>query len=126
MHVVNRDLGIKTGLALAAALALTATAFLAFLLTGERADAAGGASASGSKTVTMPHVKFTPGTLHVSKGTRVVFSNNSRLLHNATSKSFKTGNIKPGNAVAVKFTAKGTYRYHCTLHPDMHGKIVVG
>jgi plastocyanin len=26
----------------------------------------------------------------------------------------------------VRFTQKGTFAYHCTIHPFMHGKIVVG
>ena len=126
MDAVNRDLGVKVGLALAAAIALSAAALLASMLVGARADAAG-ASASGSATVTMKNFKFKPGTLSVAKGTRVVFANNSGVTHNATmSGSFSTGNIKPGKAVAVKFSAKGTYRYHCTIHPEMRGKIVVG
>jgi plastocyanin len=25
----------------------------------------------------------------------------------------------------VKFAKKGTYTYHCTIHSNMHGKVVV-
>ena len=125
MGAVNRDLGVKAGLAIAATIALCGAALLAFLLVGEKADAAG-ASASGSATVGMKNFQFRPGTLNVSKGTRVVFSNNSGVAHNATMKgSFATGTIRPGRAVAVRFSAKGTYRYHCTIHPEMRGRIVV-
>ncbi len=40
--------------------------------------------------------------------------------------AFDTGHIKPGHSVAVRFTQKGTFSYHCEIHPFMHGKIVVG
>jgi len=26
----------------------------------------------------------------------------------------------------VRFEHKGTFSYHCEIHPSMHGKIVVG
>jgi plastocyanin len=52
--------------------------------------------------------------------------NRDSVKHTATKGgSFTTGKIKPGHAVAIRFGSKGTYRYQCTLHPDMHGKIVV-
>ncbi len=117
--------------ATAAILALAAATAALLLLTyggGERASAsAAGASASGSKTVSINHFAYTPKTLSVATGTRVVFSNASKVKHTATLQgSFDTGKIAPGAAVAVRFTARGTYAYHCTIHPEMHGKIIVG
>jgi plastocyanin len=71
--------------------------------------------------------KFKPGTIHVRRGTKVVFSNSSGTAHTATRRgSFDTGVIRPGHAAAVVFGRAGTYAYHCTIHPFMHGKIVVG
>ena len=108
--------------------AILAVAALALLLPSrDTASATGGASASGSATVTINHFKFKPTPLHVAKGTTVVFSNTSKIKHTATRKgSFDTGKIKPGSAVSVRFTAAGTYAYHCKIHPEMHGKIIVG
>ena len=66
-------------------------------------------------------------TLEVAKGTKVVFSNSSATAHTATDKgAFDSGRIKPGRSFAVRFKQKGTFRYHCEIHPFMHGKIVVG
>ena len=77
--------------------------------------------------MTIAHFKFSPTPLHVGKGTTVVFSNTSKVKHTATRKgSFNTGKIAPGSSVSVRFTAPGTYAYHCTIHPEMHGKIIVG
>jgi plastocyanin len=87
----------------------------------------GPAQASGSKNVDINHFKFHPGTLEVAKGTRVVFSNSAGVAHTATDKgAFDSGHIKPGHSFAVRFEQKGTFRYHCTIHTFMHGKIVVG
>lgn len=110
------------------ALTILAVAATALLLLG-RAGAAASPSASTDRTVTvtMAHFKFLPKSLSVGKGTTVVFSNQSKVKHTATLKgSFDTGKIKPGHAVSVRFTAKGTYHYICTIHPDMKGTIVVG
>jgi plastocyanin len=98
------------------------------LLASQAATAAGPgpAQASGAKTVTISNFTFTPGNLQIGEGTRVIFSNSSGTAHTATDKGvFDTGRIKGGKAVAVRFQQKGTFSYHCKIHPFMHGKIVV-
>jgi plastocyanin len=99
------------------------------LLASQAAPAAGPASAlvSASKTVTVDNFEFTPPTLRIDKGTRVVFSNASGTAHTATDKgALDTGRINGGKSVAVRFQQKGTFAYHCKIHPFMRGKIVVG
>jgi plastocyanin len=127
MQAISRYLA---GRARAAAIVVAAAAFALLLLTlgsGTGASAASTATASKSVTVTIKGFKFKPGTIDIGKGDRVVWVNRDGVKHDATrGGSFTTGKIKPGAAVAVRFGAKGTYRYHCTLHPEMIGKIVVG
>jgi plastocyanin len=85
------------------------------------------AQASGAKTVDIDNFKFLPSTLAVAKGAKVVFANSSSTAHTATDKGvFDSGRIKPGHSFSVRFEQKGTFRYHCEIHPFMHGKIVVG
>lgn len=89
--------------------------------------AAPSASASAVKTVGIKHFEFRPPTLNIAKGTKVVFSNSSGTAHTATDAgAFDTGHIKPGHSATVRFAQKGTFSYHCEIHPFMHGKIVVG
>jgi plastocyanin len=130
MQALRRDIGWKAQVALGAAIAATAVLLLVSLGGGPSASAKGDATATASKSVTvnMEHFKFVPKTIHVAKGTRVVFFNNSpHAKHTATKKgSFDTGTIKPGLSAAVKFTAPGTYAYRCTIHPEMRGTIIVG
>jgi len=105
-------------------------ALAATLLVSQVAPAAGPgpAQTSAAKTVKIKNFEFLPGSLHVSKGTRVVFSNTTAgTTHTATDKGvFDTGQIKGGKSAAVSFSQKGTFSYHCKIHPFMHGKIVVG
>jgi plastocyanin len=99
------------------------------LIAGQVATAspAGTARASGTAGVNIKNFKFHPGTLNVAKGTKVVFSNSAGVAHTATrGGSFDTGRIKPGRSAAVRFKQKGTFRYHCKIHPFMRGKVVVG
>jgi plastocyanin len=125
MTAIARHRGGRRGL-LVAAVAIVAVACAA-LLAGRDSAAGATATASGSRTVSINHFKFSPTPLHVSKGTTVVFSNTSKVTHTATRRgSFDTGKIKPGHSVSVRFGAAGTYSYVCTIHPKMHGKIVVG
>ena len=91
------------------------------------AAAPGLATASRARTVDIDHFKFHPHTLEVTKGTKVVFSNSAKVAHTATDPgAFDSGRIAPGESFSVRFEHKGTFSYHCEIHPFMHGKIVVG
>jgi plastocyanin len=92
---------------------------------GDSASAGGGATASRAKTVSIVNFAFKPGKLTVARGTKVNFSNTSGTTHTATSGSFDTGRIKGGESAGVRFKQRGTFAYHCKIHPFMKGKIVV-
>ncbi len=69
---------------------------------------------------------YRPPTVRIRRGTKVVFANRDRVRHTATRRGrFDTGRIRPGRSAAVRFTHRGVYTYFCTIHPFMHGKIVV-
>lgn len=98
---------------------------VAALLGGRAIGATVTATASGAKSVDINHFAFHPPTLHVKRGTKVAFTNSANVTHTASSGSFDTGHIAPGSSVTVKFSRKGTFAYHCKIHPFMKGKIVV-
>jgi plastocyanin len=83
------------------------------------------AVASGAKSVDINHFAFHPPTLRIKRGGKVTFANSSNTAHTATGGSFDTKRIAPGTSVTVKFGQRGTFAYHCTIHPFMKGKIVV-
>jgi plastocyanin len=83
------------------------------------------AQSSATKSVHIRNFAFHPPTLRIAKGTRVAFVNSSGVAHTATRASFNTKRIAPGTTAFVRFQQKGTFAYHCSIHPFMHGKIVV-
>ena len=106
-------IGLAIALATLAALAL-------------RQGAAGAATASAAKSVDIRDFAFHPGTLKVKRGARVAFTNSSDVTHTATKGgAFDTKRIAPGRSVTVSFSKRGTFAYHCKIHPFMKGKVVV-
>jgi plastocyanin len=104
-----------------AALALAAAVPAVTTATGLRAGAA--------RTVTLKDIAFTPGSLTISKGTTVRFAfRDHDTTHNVTStgsRRFKTIANRSSGSAARTFRRTGTYRYECTLHPGMTGRITV-
>ncbi len=78
-------------------------------------------------TVEIRNNAFNPAQLNVAPGTTVTFVNNDNVPHTATSdnKLFDL-EIPPGSSYPVVLEGEGTVPYHCELHPDMQGSIVVG
>jgi plastocyanin len=83
------------------------------------------ATASAAKTVTVKSFAFKPATLTVKRGTRVTFANTSTATHTASGASFDTKQIGPGRSATVQFNKRGTFAYHCKIHPFMKGKVTV-
>ena len=107
---------------------VAAVAFGLMLAGIHSAGAAPGPAASASKVakVEIANFSFKPAMLTIARGGSVSFSNSSKVIHTATrGGAFDTGVIKPGKSVSVRFRQKGTFAYHCEIHPQMHGKIVV-
>lgn len=110
---------------------LTAATMVGLALLGlaavRQANASGAeATASAAQPVKIKNFAFHPGTLRIKKGTSVAFTNASPVTHTASDPgSFNSGRIKPGKTFVVRFKRKGTFAYHCEIHPFMKGKIVV-
>ena len=107
---------------------LTAVALLVLAVAVGVPAAAQGPTATTSKTKTVEIVDFAyrPATVEIDKGDRVVFSNTAPRAHTATRAGvFNTKRIKPGRSVGVRFGQRGTFPYHCKIHPSMHGRVIV-
>ena len=69
---------------------------------------------------------FSPPSVTVTAGGQVVWQNNDTLVHYPiTDTGSFGGTVDAGGTYKFTFTAKGTYTYHCLIHPDMTGTIVV-
>ncbi|HWD76139.1 MAG TPA: plastocyanin/azurin family copper-binding protein [Solirubrobacteraceae bacterium] len=78
------------------------------------------------------HVKimnfaFMPARIEVSPGTRVVWTNQDSDPHTVTTDkpAFSSQALDTGQSYARVLTTTGTFTYHCTIHPFMHGTVVV-
>src|SRR3954451_20402605 len=106
--------------------ALMVAAALMLLAIAGGPGAMAGAHAKKQAGVTIKNFAYHQKTLHVSKGTKVVWHNKDHAKHTATKKGvFNTGKIKHNQSKAIVFKHKGKFGYICTFHPGMHGKIVV-
>jgi plastocyanin len=76
-----------------------------------------------------PSKQFSPSIAHVSKGEKVVWKNVSGFSHTVTATSpnwHKDTTIHAGGSTSFTFKKTGTFKYHCTIHAGMSGKIIVG
>ena len=71
---------------------------------------------------------FDPAQLNVAKGTTVRWTNADSEAHTVTADDglFDSGVLEPGQSYSVWLGGSGTVAYHCELHPDMKGSVVVG
>jgi plastocyanin len=70
---------------------------------------------------------FQPNSLEVTPGTTVTWTNDGAATHTVTADdgSFNSGNLAPGATFSQTFNDAGVFTYHCNIHPQMTGTIVV-
>jgi plastocyanin len=87
----------------------------------------GSAAPSGGSTVEIKNFMFTPMTLTVSVGTTVTWKFDDSTQHTVTAddKSFASSPMASGQTYTHTFNTAGTVAYHCSIHPDMTGTIIV-
>lgn len=82
---------------------------------------------AAKNSVEISNFAFSPATLTVKVGDTVTWTNKDSMGHSATANdnSFDTGILDQGKLGTVTFSKVGTYTYHCSVHPNMHGTIIV-
>ena len=83
---------------------------------------------ASTTTVKIVDFAFRPQKLSVTKGTRVKWVNKDSVSHTTTANrgQWDSGTLASGDAFSRTFKKAGTFRYHCSLHSSMVGKVVVG
>ena len=85
--------------------------------------------AAGTRSVVVEDIDFKPRSVTVRKGTTVRWSfRDGPTEHNVISRGrprFAGSPEKTTGTYSVRFRRSGTYRYVCTLHPGMAGRVVV-
>jgi plastocyanin len=113
---LGRRLGMLMGVLAACSLAIL-TAGVGWL----------GADAQGGAAVTIVDFAFQPASLEVPAGTTVTWTNSGAAPHTVTADNgaFDSGRLAPGASFSQTFGTAGTFTYHCEIHPQMTGSIVV-
>jgi plastocyanin len=89
---------------------------------------------AGSTTVgivggasTQTTTAFGQDPLTITAGTTISWLNNDTVTHtsSADGNQWSSGNIAPGGRFNFTFASAGRFTYHCQIHPNMVGTIVV-
>ncbi len=89
---------------------------------------------AGSTTVNIPSGAsmqttraFDPNPLTITAGTTISWVNDDSTTHTslADGNQWSSGNIPPGGRFNFTFSSAGRFTYHCQIHPNMVGTIVV-
>ncbi len=86
----------------------------------------GGSTGPGPNGVNIVDYSFNPSTLTVPKGTTVTWTNTASRTHTVTADdgSFDM-QAAAGTTVTQTFSTAGTFKYHCSIHTQMTGTVVV-
>lgn len=90
-------------------------------------------------TITVADYLFSPDTITVKAGTIVEWDNQGPSTHTVTSDSTlwtsttlsppgggnPYGGSSAGGSFRFTFNAAGTFKYHCSIHSQMHGTVIV-
>ena len=85
------------------------------------------AHAAGDPSDTIVDFKFSPATVTIHVGDTITWTNQGNQPHTATASdgSFNTGTLHTGQSASHTFTKAGTFTYICSIHPFMHGTVIV-
>ncbi len=82
----------------------------------------------GANSVSISNFAFSQKEITVKAGTTVTWTNNDSAPHTVTSDSgseLSSASLAKGQSYSHTFTQPGTYAYHCSVHPQMAGKVAV-
>ena len=114
--------------------AFIAAAVIAALVTGPAsAGAPAGAAPAATaavKVVELKDFRVRPATVRIRRGSSVEWRFLDRPApHNVTSRGkrrFRSSPSQQTGTYRMRFRRSGVYRYVCTIHPNMRGRVVVG
>jgi len=81
----------------------------------------------GTNEVLIQDMAFDPVTITVSANTTITWTNKDAVSHTVTSNTglFDSGNIQANGTYSHLFDTPGNYPYHCIIHPEMTGTVIV-
>jgi len=84
---------------------------------------------STTSSVTIQNFAFSPANITVKKGTTVTWTNKDSTPHTVVETDGQDGpvsdNLANGKSYSFTYNNVGTYKYHCSIHPNMVGTVTV-
>jgi hypothetical protein len=82
---------------------------------------------AGGPQVMIAYEAYNPAQITALSGDTVMWHNESPRSHTVTADdgSFGSGTLFSSSMYEHQFAAPGSFRYYCTVHPDMHGEVDV-
>lgn len=79
------------------------------------------------RTLTIQNFSFNPDIITVNKGDTVTWQNNDSVTHHVVvdDDTFDLGDMPSGGTSKHTFDTAGTYNYHCSIHSEMKGGVMV-
>jgi len=95
--------------------------------TAQAGKTAGASTAVATDTVSIENFAFSPATITVTAGSTVVWTNSDSIQHDITfdGGSIASSVLNHNDTFSHTFTTAGTYHYICSIHPFMHGTVIV-
>ncbi len=86
--------------------------------------------AVATTSVNITNYMFTPMVVSVKVGSKVTWTNQDQVSHTVTADTASadapsSSLIGQGQSYSFTFQKAGTYTFHCAVHPDMHGTVIV-
>lgn len=77
--------------------------------------------------ITIHNFAFSPASVEVSPGTRIEWTNTDDDPHtvDSTKNVWTSEALDTNGHFARRFTKAGTFPYYCSIHPFMHGTVIV-
>ena len=71
--------------------------------------------------------QFAPASITIKQGTVIKWTNDDPMPHSvvADDAPFQSPPLNRTDGFTFTFDQTGTYTYHCGIHPDMHGTVIV-
>jgi plastocyanin len=92
---------------------------------GQAAETPQATAGTGGPTVTIKEMAYTPASLTVAAGATVTWVwQDGAIAHDVKGDGFHS-KVQSKGTFSHRFTEAGTYKYLCTLHPNMTGRIEV-
>jgi len=89
------------------------------------AAGAAGIPRKGDVQVRIINFTFSPATVTIRAGQTVEWTNGDGVAHTVDLSGVISNVLNRGDHYAQTFAAPGTYAYICSIHPFMHGTVVV-